>query len=143
MPHAWMIVTPSLSKASISAGGQAEPPTIASRSGARSCGCALSWASRPCQMVGTAPAMVGFSVAMICASGSGCRNRSGMISDAPTIIAAYGRPHDIAWNCGTITSARSAWRSPIDSVMHTCIECSQIERCEYATPFGLPVVPDV
>jgi hypothetical protein len=88
MPHAWMIVTPSLSNAAISDGGQAEPPTTARSSGARSCGFWSSSASRPCQIVGTAPAIVGFSAAIIAASGSGCRNRSGMISDAPTMNAA-------------------------------------------------------
>jgi SanA protein len=25
----------------------------------------------------------------------------------------------------------------------SCIECSQMERCEYTTPFGSPVVPEV
>ena len=39
-------------------------------------------------MVGTAPPPVTRSVSIIGASGSACRNRSGMTSDAPAIIAA-------------------------------------------------------
>ena len=57
--------------------------------------------------------------------------------------AAYGSPQAIAWNIGTTTRDRSASVSPKDSGRQTCNECSQIDRCEYATPFGLPVVPDV
>ena len=81
------------SNAFISAGGQAEPPTTTSRSDETSIGWPSSAflsssASSPVQMVGTAPATVGFSVAMSAASGSGVRKRSGMIIDAPTISAA-------------------------------------------------------
>ncbi len=76
-------------------------------------------------MVGTAPARVGRSAAIIAASGAACRNRSGMISEAPDMNAAYGRPHAIAWNIGTIAQlpVASAPR-PNASGMHTCIECS-------------------
>ena len=53
-----------------------------------------------------------------------------MMSVAPDISDAYGRPHAIAWNIGTMTSSRVCGDRPKLSVMHTCIECSQIERCE-------------
>jgi hypothetical protein len=44
--------------------------------------------------------------------------------------AAYGSPHDIAWNIGTMTSSRTPARIAKLSARHTCMECSQIERCE-------------
>ena len=88
-----------------------------------SCGCFSRYRCRPCQMVGTAAANVGRSAARIAAIGSGCRKRSGMTSDAPIMNAAYGNPHDIAWNCGTTASARSPCASAGPSVIHTCIEC--------------------
>ena len=53
-----------------------------------------------------------------------------MTSVAPDISAAYGRPHAIAWNIGTMTRSRVCGDRPKLSVMQTCIECSQIERCE-------------
>jgi hypothetical protein len=75
-------------------------------------------------MVGTAPARVGFSVAIMAASGAAWRNRSGMMIDAPPIIAAYGSPQAIAWNMGTTASTRGCCGpSPNASAMHTCIEC--------------------
>ena len=49
----------------------------------------------------------------------------------------------IAWNIGTMPSTISRLVNPNASGMQTSMECSQIERCEYATPFGFPVVPDV
>ena len=74
-------------------------------------------------MVGTAAARVGFSLAIMAASGSGCRNRSGMSSEAPTRNAAYGRPHDMAWNMGTIARTLSSNEMSMPSDMQTCIEC--------------------
>src|SRR5690606_28525942 len=124
-------------------GGTAEPPTTTSRRWEMSWGFCSRYCSRPCHTVGTAAANVGFSAARILAIGSGCRNRSGMTSEAPDMNAAYGRPQLIAWNCGTMASVLSRWDSAMPSVMQTCIECSQIDRCEYTTPFGSPVVPDV
>ena len=46
-----------------------------------------------------------------------------MISDAPTMNAAYGRPQAIAWNIGTIASTRSVGPSENVSAEETCIEC--------------------
>src|SRR6476660_2021897 len=130
-------------KACISAGGHADPPTMTSFSEETSVGWLSRYASRSVQIVGTAAASVGFSAPIIAAIGAACRNRSGMTSDAPDMNPAYGSPHDIAWNIGTMTSSRTVGPRPKPSTMQICMECSQIERCEYATPFGLPVVPDV
>ena len=74
-------------------------------------------------MVGTAPARVGRSAAIIAASGAACRNRSGISSEAPDMKAAYGRPQAIAWNIGTTASTLLAGPSPNASAAQTCIEC--------------------
>ena len=54
-------------KACMSAGGQAEPPTMTSVIDEVSVGLASRWASRSVQIVGTAPAKVGRSAAIIVA----------------------------------------------------------------------------
>src|SRR4051794_6788169 len=93
------------------------------------------------QIVGTAPLIVGRSDSMMRTNGSACRNRSGITTSAPAMKAAYGMPHAFAWNCGTITSALSWKDRDKVFIVVAASECSHIERCEYATPFGLPVVP--
>src|SRR3954468_23318897 len=137
-----MTVTPSSeSNRSISLRGTAEPPHATSRNDDASTGFFSAYCSKSFHTVGTAPAKVGFSVAMSFANGSACRYRSGMIIDAPTMSAAYGNPQAFAWNIGTTGSTRSCPDNAIASPIHTAIERRYIERCEYATPFGLPVVP--
>ncbi len=65
-----------------------------------------------------------------------------MTTLAPTIAVANGMPHALAWNIGTTGSTQSRWDRPRPSaVIPTVIECSTVERCEYTTPLGLPVVP--
>src|SRR3954451_6456288 len=95
------------------------------------------------QIVGTAPENVTPSSCTMRVNGSACRKRPGITSDAPHMNAAYGMPHALAWNCGTITRMRSRSDSPSAAGVHTASEWRYDERCEYATPFGLPVVPDV
>jgi hypothetical protein len=41
-----------------------------------------------------------------------------MISDVPAISAAYGKPHALAWNIGTMASAESASDRPGGSTPH-------------------------
>ncbi|CKR81251.1 Uncharacterised protein [Mycobacterium tuberculosis] len=48
------------------------------------------------QMVGTAPANVGFSVSTMWISERASRCRSGSTKSAPAIKAAYGSPHPLA-----------------------------------------------
>jgi hypothetical protein len=109
MPQACRTRTPyRSSNARISAGGQAEPPTIAcwrlemSRSGFAS-----RWWSRSFQIVGTAAALLIPSDSIIADSGSAWRNRSGMTMVAPVASPAYARPHEFAWNSGTIARTLS------------------------------------
>ena len=95
------------------------------------------------QIVGTAPENVTRSASIIVVSGSAWRKRPGITSDAPQRNAAYGMPHAFAWNIGTIASTRSRSDRPSAVGVVATSECRNDERCEYATPFGLPVVPDV
>ena len=46
-----------------------------------------------------------------------------MIMLAPDIIAAYGSPHELAWNIGTTASTRSPWRMDRAVGVHSCMEC--------------------
>ena len=57
--------------------------------------------------------------------------------------AAYGMPQALAWNIGTIMRMRSRSEKPSAFGVIATRECRNDDRCEYATPFGLPVVPDV
>src|SRR3954463_2121122 len=93
------------------------------------------------QIVGTAPETVTFSPSMSLHSGSACSQRLGMIRSAPAIAAAYGRAPALAWNIGTIGRMRSARLTERVSAKQLPSECSTLERCEYRTPLGLPVVP--
>jgi hypothetical protein len=52
-------------------------------------------------------------------------------------------PQAIAWNIGTTGIALSRSVSPMPLEVVPALACSQIERWEYSTPFGLPVVPVV
>ena len=97
--------------------------------------------SRSFRTVGTAPVSVGRVSWMIRDNGAACRNCCGKIRSAPTIHAAYGTPHALAWNIGTITSMRSCSPSAMLAVDVTIIECMYVLRWLYMTPFGLPVVP--
>src|SRR3954454_23082409 len=95
------------------------------------------------QMVGTAPENVTCSSFTMRVSGSAWRNLLGITSDAPHMNAAYGMPQALAWNIGTITRTRSRSERSSAAGVHTASECRYDDRCEYATPFGFPVVPDV
>lgn len=123
MPQAWQTRMPSLSKASMREGGHAEPPMVTWVREETSRGRAFSSASRPCQMVGTAAAWVGFSCSIISASGAGCRKRSGISMLTPVMKVACGRPQALTWNWGTTTSEVSWSVRPMDCAMLTCMEC--------------------
>jgi hypothetical protein len=64
------------------------------------------------------------------ASGSAWRYRFGMTRSAPAIHAAYGVPHALAWNIGTIGNTRSRSVYPTAPACNTPIECRKVERCE-------------
>ena len=113
MPQACSTVTPySRSNASISIGGQVEPPmvrrlTVCSRSPvARRC------CNRPSHTVGTPAETVTRSAFISEATLAPSRCRPGITSDAPAASAEYGRPQALTWNIGTTGSTRSWKRRP-------------------------------
>ena len=59
------------------------------------------------------------------------------------MAAAYGAPQALAWNMGTIKSKVSAELMPKVSGASSIKVCNIVERWEYSTPLGLPVVPEV
>ena len=93
------------------------------------------------RIVGTPPVNVGRSCRMKSQSPCGCRNRPGSSRSLPTIQPAYGVPHALTWNIGTMISRRPL--SSRRNVAHTANECRYTERWLYTTPLGSPVVPVV
>jgi hypothetical protein len=49
----------------------------------------------------------------------------------------------LAWNSGTTGSMVSEALAPSASMLLAISACSTFERCEYSTPLGSPVVPEV
>ena len=144
MPQAWTIRTPwRSSKPRISDSGTAAPPQIIVRS-AREVGLVLVGVAQHVEpdrrhaRPRTSPARTRSA----CASGSACRKRPGITRSAPHERAAYGKPQAFTWNIGTTGSTRSRGRDPDRRRPCTVArQCRMFERCEYRTPFGLPVVP--
>ena len=75
------------------------------------------------QMVGTAPATVGRCVSIMSISDRASRWQSGKTKSAPAINAAYGIPHALAWNIGTIGSTLSLDPSPMALPVQAAIVC--------------------
>src|SRR5215471_6801173 len=67
----------------------------------------------------------------------------GNTSFAPTIGAAYGMPHALTWNIGTIASTEVAAERLLLSGREVARACRTVERWLNSTPLGFPVVPDV
>ena len=97
----------------------------------------------PIQIVGTPAVTVTCSDSSRSSRAAGARSGPGITSDAPAIIAACPRPQALAWNIGTTGRILSDSDSENTADVSVANECSQVERCEYSTPFGLPVVPVV
>ena len=47
----------------------------------------------------------------------------------------------MAWNMGTMMRIRSFSVTPTEEADCSAWVCNQVERWEYTTPLGLPVVP--
>ena len=97
--------------------------------------------STPIQMVGTPAATVTCSSTIRSAIAPGDRSGPGITRSAPAATAAWASPQALAWNIGTTGSTRSASRTPMPSASIAPNVCRNVERCEYTTPLGLPVVP--
>src|SRR5262249_3029655 len=144
MPHACSTWTPYFSWNSlIIAGGQADPPITVRLIVEKRRLFVSVYASNPCHTVGTPAETVTFSASSnsykdLPPSAAPC-----IISFAPPIGAAYGRPHALTWNIGTTGSNES--RAERFSASGSAIAklCSSVERWLYSAPFGLPVVPEV
>jgi len=52
-------------------------------------------------------------------------------------------PQLLAWNMGVTGNTTSVPRRPQKSPRLATSVCSTVERCEYTTPLGCPVVPEV
>ena len=146
MPQAWKIFRPYFfSNASISACGTAEPPTYIARIAERSNapGLASRYCSTPIQIVGTPPVRVTRSRTNRSTRLAGSRCGPGITNLAPTMIAPNGMPHALAWNIGTTGIIVSRSQMAMQSTCERPRVCSTSARCEYITPFGLPVVPVV
>ena len=92
-------------------------------------------------MVGTPAVKVTPSFTMRSASAFGCIIAPGKTSAAPAAGAACAMPQALAWNIGTTGIATSRTERPNALGAFTAMVCSTVERCEYTTPLGLPVVP--
>ena len=89
MPQPWRSRNPSRSSnRSMSERGSADPPHTTNRSDETSNSWSSPYRNRSAHTVGTAAETVGRSAAMNSASGSACRNRSGINSAAPDRKAA-------------------------------------------------------
>jgi hypothetical protein len=75
------------------------------------------------QIVGTAHDTVGRCDSIRPISEAASMKRSGSTRSAPAISAAYGNPHALAWNIGTMGRAESSKPSPIPLALHTIVEC--------------------
>ena len=67
----------------------------------------------------------------------------GMTSLVPIAGAENAMPQLLAWNSGTTGSMTSLADVPSASFELAMKEWMTLERCEYSTPFGSPVVPEV
>ena len=142
MPQPWMIRTPyCFSNVSISDLGIAAPPEVPIRMDDRSSSrCAPSWA-RPPQIVGTADTTVARSASTASAQSDGVMCGPGKIKVEPDRNAPNGIPQALTWNIGTMQSIRSVSSHPVAARDSVPMACRNVERWEYTTPFGSPVVP--
>src|SRR6202050_3863461 len=97
----------------------------------------------PSQAVGTAAVIVTFSVSRRSKTEAPSSLGPGITMLAPRIGQESARPHELAWNIGTTGKTESSDVTVRQADVLAIIECRRFERCEYSTPFGFPVVPEV
>src|SRR5438270_3133499 len=127
----------------MSARGAAEPPQTIRFMELTSNLPDCSSGNEPIQIVGTPAPSVTRSSCASWSTRSGWRELPGNTCFAPTNVDAYGRPQAVAWNIGTMAMTVSRCETPMQSVNDAPRACRVNARWLYATPFGLPVVPDV
>ena len=129
MPQACVIRMPtSRSNALWRAGGTADPPQMMQRSRPSRPRACFMGSSMACQIVGTPAAKVTPRSTRSDVRTSGVMKRPGMTTSVPAMNAAYGNPHALAWNMGTMAITTSLSRTPKASAMHRAIECRTFER---------------
>ena len=144
MPQAWRTSTPKLSQnLRIRLSGQADPPMTTRFSVEGFSPVFSRCCSSICQTVGTAAEKVTPSVSRSSKIDSPSIFAPGMTSLAPTAGALKATPQALAWNIGTTGSTTSAAPRPITSACRQMKVWMKLERCEYSTPLGSPVVPEV
>ena len=79
-------------------------------------------------MVGTPAARVQRSLSISWQMAAGERSRPGSTSDAPTSADACGRPHELAWNIGTMAQTVSRELSACASARPTARLWSTVLR---------------
>ena len=67
----------------------------------------------------------------------------GMTSLVPPAGPAKAMPQALAWNIGTTGRITSLGEAPSTVDCMPSSVWMKFERCEYRTPFGFPVVPEV
>src|SRR5579863_6163294 len=143
MPQACRAVTPISLKALIIERGIAEPPhTTKRRCGSFSLLLAI-WLSSISHTVGTPAVWVTFSVSRSSNTDAPSSLAPGRTSLVPIDGAEKAMPQLLAWNSGTTGSIVSPAQAPSESPVLAISACSTLERCEYNTPLGSHVVPDV
>src|SRR5690348_14980078 len=143
MPQAWRTVTPMSTNALIIERGMAEPPqTTNSRCGSFRLLAAM-WLSSISHTVGTPAVCVTFSVSSNSYTDAPSSFMPGITSLVPIAGAENAMPQLLAWNSGTTGNMTSLAEVPSASLELAMKEWSTLERCEYKTPFGSPVVPEV
>ena len=121
----------------------ADPPQIRTfRSGSVFFSAAM-YCSSISHTVGTPAVNVTFSVESNSYTDAPSSLAPGITSLVPMLGAENAIPQLLAWNSGTTGSIVSRALVPSASELFAISACSTLERCEYNTPFGSPVVPDV
>src|ERR1700760_3658521 len=143
MPQAWRTWTPMSTNALIIERGMAEPPHTTNLK----CGSfrllAAIWLSSISHTVGTPAVWVTFSVSSSSYTEAPSSLAPGNTSLVPIEGAENAMPQLLAWNSGTTGSMVSLAQAPSESPVFAIRACMTLERCEYNTPLGSPVVPDV
>src|SRR4030081_801131 len=93
--------------------------------------------------VGTPAVCVTFSVSKSSNTEAPSSFAPGKTSLVPIDGAENAIPQLLAWNNGTTGSIVSLAFAPSESPVLAISACSTLERCEYNTPLGSPVVPEV
>ena len=123
--------------------GIAEPPqTTILRCGSFRLLAAI-WLSSISHTVGTPAVCVTFSVSSSSNTEAPSSFAPGITSLVPIEGAENAMPQLLAWNSGTTGSIVSPALAPSESPVLAISACSTLERCEYNTPLGSPVVPEV